>query len=174
MSAHRHHRFARTALLAAGVALSSAQAHSALDHSFVAATCVPDGPITAELGITVPAQGLLRKGRNPYLYVYVCPLGNPDMLTYRPSWTHLQLQCLNPNTSRENGNVVARLYRKSRTSGAASEVVSVGCPASPTIRTHSVALPVKLDYSQFAYWVTIELKTIALTVEAHAVTMATR
>lgn len=175
MSAHRHHRIGRAALLAATVALSSAQALAATqDQAFVAASCVPDRPATFQSVLAIPGQGVLRRGRDPYLYVYICPLGNPDNLTARPSWTHLLLQCLNPNTSRENGNVVVRLHRKSRSSGQASQVVSVDCPASPTVRTHSVALPVRLDYAQFAYWVTLELKTVALTVEAHMVTLATR
>lgn len=174
-----HHRIGRAALLlAAGVSLSVAHAPAfaaSQDLSFVAAVCVPDGPETVDFGFTSASGGFLRAGRDIYDRIYVCPVGNPDNLTARPSWTHLLLQCLNPNTGRSGGSVVARLNRKSRSTGTASQVVALECPSSTsTVRTFAVPLGVRLDFSQFAYWVTLELKSSAVPVEAHMVAMTTR
>jgi hypothetical protein len=136
---------------------------------------VPDGPETVEFGLTVPSQGLLRAGRNPYASLgYVCRIDNFD-LTSVPSYNRLELQCLNPNTSRAAGDVEVRLHRKGRTTGQASEVVRLACPAgSPTLRVVSVPLGVKLNFRSYAYWATLHLRTTALPVEAHMVSLTTR
>jgi hypothetical protein len=160
------HRPLSVAAFAAFSALHPA-AHATADWLTVAPTCVPDSLQTLQFGLTSQTGGHVRSaGRNPPV-AYFCPVWNPDDLTTTPSWKLFKLQYLDPNPS--GGGVTARLYAKSRATGAVSAVASVTSASTTIVKVLSVPLPAPLNFKRYAYYAVLELDGLDLPVEAHMV-----
>lgn len=144
------------------------------DWTAVAPTCTPDSAQTLEFGLTSKTGGYIRAGRNPPV-LYFCPIGHADNLDSEgfATWDNFGLQYHDPNT--RGGNVIARLYRKHRVTGAVSQVTWLSSVSGPGIQVMSKFFkPVNLKtYSLYA---TIEmaLQVGETPVEAHMLMLSTQ
>ena len=130
---------ARTALLAALIALAGAHAPAiAGDAVFVAESC----PMPA-LGRDPPSAMLES----------VCGVGNPG-LTSVPPWNTLELLAIDGNL--RGAGVVARLECMSRASGALSTVAVVRSVPSTSPKKVAVRLPAPLNLDRCGYIVRIK------------------
>jgi hypothetical protein len=169
--------FARHQALATGLfALlglpSPAQASE--DWTTVAPTCVPDSAQTLDFGLTSKTGGYVRAGRNPPV-LYFCPIHHADNLNSngQPSWNRFSLQYLDTNT--RGGNVIARLYRKHRVTGAVSQVTSLSSVGGPGIQVVSkIIKPQNLkDYALYATFEMV-LEASETAVETHMLMLTTQ
>lgn len=159
------------ALLACGLASLAAPAWATLPWLTPAATCVPDSLHTIQFGVTSKLGGYVRGGREPP-YLYFCPVHNPDDKA-SADWNRLQLQAVDDNLT--GGNVVARLYRKSRTTGLVNQVAFVGSLPGPGIQIASKVLLRPFDFAAYGYYIALELNPDGTeqAVEAHMVMLVT-
>jgi hypothetical protein len=166
---------ARAALLAAGLALAAASAQATRNFTIPIGTCSPANVATLQYDLRLTNGAVRKAGRNPPSSVYFCEV--PDDLaaapTEAPTWNRFEFQFIDKNTT-GNGNLMARLMRKSLSTGAAVEVVRVSSTPSSTLRTAGVSLPAKLDVGRYKHFVIIVLKTPLAEVEAHTVRLVTR
>lgn len=141
----------------------------------VHAACVVIGSCPAADGVTLLTDlrltngGVLKAGREPPSS-YFCPdlglaaarAGGSPM----PNVFELQYRDLNV---RGDGHVRARLMRKSRATGVATDVLRLAGPPSATVTTIRAPVTEAWDLINYTYYVLVELNTPAEPVEAHGV-----
>jgi hypothetical protein len=163
----------RAALLAATLGLAATAAQATLDLGIVVGTCPPRTASALHYDLHLTNGAVRKAGRNPpKVSAYFCDVPVDDLTTV-PGWNTLELQFSDRNPTGD-GNVRARLMRKSLVSGGAKELVAVYSVPSSSVRTVSVPLPEPLDFTRFAYFVIVELTTPLEAVEAHMVRLTTR
>lgn len=147
-------------------------AQATADWTTVAPTCTAASLETLDFGLTSKTGGFIRAGRNPPV-LYFCPVHPADDFGSTASWNTLKLQYKDPNAT--GGNVTARLYRKSRSNGGVSEIARVSSIAGPGIQVVSQALSKSVLFTDYAYYITIEmaLESTEASVEAHMVMLTT-
>jgi len=165
---------ARLALCAAATCtLAAAAAQAAtLPYTATLGTCTPANLPTLQYDLKLTNGAVRKAGRNPPSSLYYCDVPI-DQLTATPTYTHLQLQYIDKNTT-GNGHVTARLMRKHLQTGVASEVARVLSVPSASLRTVSVALPYALDLRSYDVYVIVSLTSPLAEVEAHTVRLVTR
>jgi len=167
---------ARAGLCTAVLGLAAGAAQASLDVTAIVGGCSPANLLTLQYDLKLTNGAVRKAGRNPPSSLYFCDFPIDDLATAtKPTWTHMQLQYIDRNTT-GNGNLTARLMRKSFSTGAAVEIARVSStPAATTLRTLSVALPAPLDPKSFKYFFIVSLSTPTLAeVEAHTVRLVTR
>lgn len=128
--------------------------------------------LQADLRLTNGA--VVKPGRNPPSRLF-CPVMGlaASQAGGAPAPNTFELQFRDLNT-RDTGNVRARLMRKSRVTGAASDVVKLESTPSSTVGTVSARVTEPWDLDRFVYYVLIELAAPVEPVEVHSVCLVSR
>lgn len=152
--------------LAAALALAATAAQPAC---VVVGTCAGADAVALQSDLRLTNGAVQKPGRNPPSR-YFCPdLG----LAAAPAVNTFELQFRDLN-ARDVGNVRARLMRKSRATGAASDVLSLDSTPSTTVSTVSARVTEAWDTERYAYFVLVEMAAPVQPVEAHSVCLIAR
>ncbi len=169
----RNHRFPKPLPWLPGAALvllgAQVPAFAMPELRIPAVVCVPGDRHTMENENKLQLTGVVRRvfGRDPppQTQFYFCPVFNLDAATAQPSWRQLQLM-YQDNTAAA-GNVVLRLYAKSRgrlatdpPQGSTALISSVSSVPAVAVNVVSTRLPAALDFGRFSYYMTLEMKGV--------------
>ena len=185
----RNHRFPKlqpwlpvTALVLLGVQMP---AFATPEFTIPAVVCVPGDRYTMENELKLKDAGVVQRayGRDPppRTRFYFCPVLNFEAAAVQPSWRHLQLM-YQDNTAAV-GNVVVRLYAKSRgrvatdpPQGSTALISSVSSVPAVGVNVVSARLPAALDFKRFGYYMTLEMAGLSgnasAVVDAHELRLA--
>jgi len=154
-------------LLGAGLALAAAAAQAAGSFTLPVGTCAPASLLTLQMDLKLTNGAVRRAGRNPPGGSrYMCDV--PDDFAAAEAPNTFQLGYIDKNTSGE-GNVSARLMRRTRTTGATKMVARLDSVPSATLKMLSVTLTAPLDTVNYTYFIFVDMKALGQPVEAHTV-----
>ena len=174
LTARRTQRI-RSSLLASslglGLACAATAAQAAGAFTLPVGTCAPANLVTLQADLKLTNGAVRRAGRNPPGGSrYMCDV--PDDFAATPPNT-FEFQYIDRNIE-GNGNLSARLMRRTRTSGATVTWVRLDSVPSSTLKTLRAPLPGPLDTAHYFFFVIVEMSTDNAQVEAHTVGLTLR
>lgn len=155
-------------------ALLALAATAAQPACLVVGTCPAADLASLQADMRLTNGAVVKPGRNPPSRLFCPDIGlaaNQAGGAPPPNTFELQFRDLN---TRDTGNVRARLMRKSRATGAASDVARLDSTPSSTVSTVSTRLTEPWDLERYAYYVLIELAAPVEPVEVHSVCLVSR
>lgn len=146
-------------------------AQASADWTAVVPTCSRNTSHSADFNQSGAADGAKKAGRNPPVR-YFCPI-HPANEPNKASWNTLKLQFF--DTTATGGGIVARLYRKSRTTGVVKEMALLSSVSGPGIQVLSTTLDKPLHFAEDAHYITIDLarEPDEASLDAHMVMLTT-
>lgn len=167
---------ARASLLAAVLGLCAGASLASTDLTISLATCSPGSAVDLQRDLKQNNGAVRKSGRNPPSR-YFCPVPVDDdeeaASASTASWNTLELQYSDLNVT-SVGNITARLMRKSLTTGAAVSVARAVSTSPTAFGTAQARIRAPLDFSQYGYFIIVEMETPSLAIDAHTVRLTTR